>query len=295
MKDVLQGRHPLPHLINFMSINVGRGGITQDIALARACELKLDVLLIQEPWWSGCTKSHPYFERFTPYGGTYVRPRAITYIRKDVAINSEQIFPCNNLTADYCWVVVNGITFLNVYKAPHDISAVRPLINWKPPSGLLAVGDFNSVYWGWQPGTTITYGQGEEIERWAEEHNLTCLIVGEPTHGAGNTFDLAWNNIAVARAWVERDECVTSDHLPICGSVPCRNLTKVTNKGTLKVAKDKLPQFAQVVSQWIESFDSIDSIEKIEDVTEGICKVLMDAVKAVGKRSNQASGRCAPW
>ena len=78
---------------------------------------------------------------------------------------------------------------------------------------------------------------------------------------------------------------MTSDHLPICGSVPCRNLT-VTNKGPLKVKKDKLPQFAQAVSQWIESFDSIDSIEKFEDVTEGICKVLTDAVKAVGKRSN---------
>lgn len=80
--------------------------------------------------------------------------------------------------------------FLNVYKAPHDPTAVQPLLNWTPPYRSVAIEDFDSVYWAWQPGANSYYGQEEEIEKRAEEHNLTCLIAEEPTHRAGNTLDL---------------------------------------------------------------------------------------------------------
>ena len=60
MKNNPQRQHPVQDVLNFMSINVGRGSTTQDIALVRGCELRVDVLLIQEPWWSDRTKTHPY-------------------------------------------------------------------------------------------------------------------------------------------------------------------------------------------------------------------------------------------
>lgn len=50
MNDSYQDRHPPLNYLKFMSINVGRGGPTHDIALAHACEFKIDVLLVQEPW-----------------------------------------------------------------------------------------------------------------------------------------------------------------------------------------------------------------------------------------------------
>ena len=62
MKGDLQSRPPAPHALKFMSINVGRGSATHDIALARAYELEIDVLLVQEPWWSERTKTHPHFD-----------------------------------------------------------------------------------------------------------------------------------------------------------------------------------------------------------------------------------------
>lgn len=130
-----------------------------------------------------------------------VRPRAVTYTRKnEKMISAEQIFPCNGLTGDYCWVLVNGITFLNVYKAPSDPTAVRTLVDWKPSARCIVAGDFNSVHAAWKPRATRPYGQGDEIERWAENHNLSCLIIGEPTHKVGNTLDLAWTNMSEARA-----------------------------------------------------------------------------------------------
>ena len=152
------------------------------------------------------------------------RPRAVTYTRIDrrnICATQESLLSIP--TSDYCWVVVNGTTFLNVYKAPQDSTAVETLLKWTPPMNSIAAGDFNSVHWAWQPGPTISYGQGEEIEKWADTQNLSCLIKGEPTHRAGNTLDLAFTNIFDARAWVDRDDCVTSDHLSIFGIVPCKS------------------------------------------------------------------------
>ena len=106
------------------------------------------------------------------------------------------------------------------------------------------------MHWTWQPSARISYGQGEDIEKWAETHNLSCLIVGEPTHRAGNTLDLAFTNISCTRAWVGQDECVTSDHLPISGKVTCGVWSKAAVRGPLWVSKDQLPYFARMVSQW---------------------------------------------
>ncbi|POS81658.1 hypothetical protein EPUL_006442, partial [Erysiphe pulchra] len=167
MRGDPSGRRSLHHSVRFMSINVGRGSSTHEIALARACELQLDVLLIQEPWWSGRTKSHPFFDRHIPYGGANVRPRAVTYTRKgSKEISTVQHF-LPSLTGDYCWIEVNGVTFLNVYKAPHDSTAIKPLLDWNHPPRSIVIGDFNSVHLAWQPCASRYYGQGNEIEKWA--------------------------------------------------------------------------------------------------------------------------------
>ena len=239
MKGDPKGRQSSQQLLRFMSINVGRGGAAHDIVLSRACELQLDIVLIQEPWWSRHTKSHPYFDRHIPLTNNNKRPRAVTYTKKDPKnIHAMQIFPHSETTGDYCWVVINNITFLNVYKAPQDPAAVQPLLSWIPPAETVAAGDFNSVHWVWQPGVTRSYGQGEEIEIWAEMHNLSSLVIGEPTHRAGNTLDLVFTNIMEVCAWVDRDECVTSDHYPISGIVPCQRQRETNKKGPLNISED---------------------------------------------------------
>ncbi|KHJ32790.1 putative eka-like protein [Erysiphe necator] len=87
---------------------------------------------------------------------------------------------------------------------------------------IVITGDFNSVHWAWQLGATHSYGQGEEIKKWAEDHNFACLIIGEAIHRAGDTLDLDFTNITEACAWVDHNECMNSDHLPISGVVPCQ-------------------------------------------------------------------------
>lgn len=111
MKGTQQRCCSSAHSLKFMSINVGRGGTTQYIALARASELKLDVFLVQEPWWSGNTKLHPYFDHYSLFVGTKIRPRAVTFIRKSLyEIFVVQKFAFSPV-ADNCCVPVNGITF----------------------------------------------------------------------------------------------------------------------------------------------------------------------------------------
>lgn len=282
--------------INFLSINVGRGGSTHDIALSRAFELDVDVILIQEPWWSNITKSHPAFDCHVPFGGMNVRPRAITYTRRNnLKISAKQIFPSSNPTGDYCWVVVNGVTFLNVYKAPNNTTSIQTLISWTPPPRTVAIGDFNSVHWAWQPGVSRSYGQGEEIEIWAETHNLSCLIIGEPTHRAGNTLDLAWSNIPGTQAWVDRKECMTSDHLPLRGLVSTPFQVISTPPSPIRVTRSNISKFARTVAQWASPPPPLINTEDIEIYAQDLCTCLSNAIKATGSRTYKRNNNSAPW
>ena len=114
MKGVQDSRSPSPKLLRFMSINVGRGGITHDFALVHASEMQMDVLLIPEPWWSGRAKTYTKFYCYLPIGNEDTRPRAVTYIRKD----PKRIYAIQksspSITRDYYWVLVNDVDFLNV-------------------------------------------------------------------------------------------------------------------------------------------------------------------------------------
>ncbi|KAI0992053.1 hypothetical protein K3495_g16133, partial [Podosphaera aphanis] len=210
-------------------------------------------------------------------------------------VSATQIFPCATPTGDYCWVVVNGITFFNIYKAPNNPNAFQPIGNWAPSQNSVIAGDFNSVHEAWQPNTTSPHGQGEQIERWAERYHLSCLIIGEPTHRAGNTLDLVWTNISGAHAWVDRSECVTSDHLPLRGYVPVKNAAVDLDTSKIRVPKKNLPRYAHAIAQWTRPPPPLDSIEKLENYAQDLCFHLSNAIKATGIRSSKGKGKAAAW
>lgn len=173
-----------------MVANVGRGGeggVSHDIALQRAWVTGTDVVLLQEPWTRSrddvwFTKSHPGFDLHLPTS-TLGRPRAATYVRRGLA--SQQIRPSGEQT-DYVWVLAAGLTFVNVYRAPH--TGLVPLFDWIPSGPAVIAGDFNAVDRLWQPQAQRTHGDGASIKRWMLSHDLAlCSIPGEATHRAGNT------------------------------------------------------------------------------------------------------------
>ncbi|KAI1006775.1 hypothetical protein K3495_g1438 [Podosphaera aphanis] len=128
----------------------------------------------------------------------------------------------------------------------------------------------------------------------ARPNRLGAPTKCQPTDRAGNTLDLAWTNISGTCAWVDRQECVTSDHFPVCGYVPNFKQSEAIYRGPLKVPRDKLPQYANSVSQWIPPLSVLDT-EDVERFAQRICLALTDALKAVGRRPNKAAGRSAPW
>lgn len=105
------------------------------------------------------------------------------------------MFTCYTLASNYFWVVVNGTILLNVYKTPRNTTSIKPLMNWIPPASFVPAGNFNSVHCIWQPSAIRQREKSKEIEIWGARHNLTCLIIDEPTHKAGNTLNLAWFNV----------------------------------------------------------------------------------------------------
>ncbi|POS84365.1 hypothetical protein EPUL_003072 [Erysiphe pulchra] len=174
------------------------GGSTHDVALSRVYELDVDVILIQEPWWSNITKSHP----------------AIA-------------FPLEERMSD-----------LGRSHTPAKTTSKFSQTKFSPLLILQATTAGRS------------YGQGEEIETWAETQNLSCLLIGEPTNRARNTLDLAWSNIPGTQVWVDRTDCMTSDHLPLRGIVSTLFLVISTPPSPICVTRSNIPKFARIAAQW---------------------------------------------
>lgn len=111
-------------------------------------------------------------------------------------------------------------------------------------------------------------------------------------------MDLAFTNISETTALIGTEECITSDHLPICGFVPNHKLSTPnlqTHNGNLKVSRQNIPQFNRVVTQWLPSLRLINTTEEIDNFAQDISCALENALKAVGKKPNKKSGRGAPW
>ncbi|KHJ30047.1 putative eka-like protein [Erysiphe necator] len=109
---------------------------------------------------------------------------------------------------------------------------------------------------------------------------------------------LAFNNISETMAWACSEECMTSDHLLICGFVrnhKASTSNSPTSNGKLRVSKANLPQFARVVAQLLPSYRPISTAEEIDEFTQDINLALGNALKAVGKQPNEKSGKSAPW
>ncbi|KAI1005884.1 hypothetical protein K3495_g2334 [Podosphaera aphanis] len=225
-------------------------------------------------------------------------------IRKKLLASSEEftpigakLKPSSNLVAIHIATVPVAIDTLDgrVHITEEMVVEEIAIVTNSHPTKTIAAGDFNAVHEVWQPGTTRPHGQGDIIEKWAETHNLSCLIIGEPTHRAGNTLDLTWANISNIAAWVDHSECITSDHLPIRGQVPIANSTPETEPPSIRVTRGNLPRFSRVISQWACAPSTLDSPEKVEAYAQDLYTHLSNAIKATGTRVRKYSGKSALW
>ncbi|KAI1002024.1 hypothetical protein K3495_g6179 [Podosphaera aphanis] len=84
--------------LKILSANVGRSSVAHELALQFAFQIRADLLLVQEPCVAKdltrkITWKHPSFECFTPADDWSIRPRVMSYSRKNLGLNFTQLRP----------------------------------------------------------------------------------------------------------------------------------------------------------------------------------------------------------
>jgi hypothetical protein len=157
--------------LSILSINVGKGTSSHELALSTAFNSSTDVLLVQEPRIFSdldrrITKTHPSFECFSPVDTFDHTPRVMTYVRKGVGLRATQIRPLSQndeIANDLLFLTIQTPTnqplmIINVYNAPignvyRSQGAATALMSLPASTFLSATfiaGDFNLHHLLWQ-------------------------------------------------------------------------------------------------------------------------------------------------
>ena len=247
--------------IRILSVNVGRGSQNQTACFSEATREMdpIDLILIQEPWWSGNTSiSGPArstgLRGWTPFLpksviGQNERPRVHAYARNNSPFHIQQRF---DIIEDLDVQILDLIYFsphrtitrlINVYnqKPPRDdgpegtyaIEKIKD-IQFPPDIPTIFVGDWNTkhpricVMPEYQPGPSA---RARLLVEWMDEngmvlwneHNRTTRI--SPATGKGSALDLTILNGTARQAQIMKDWTVMdrlnggSDHFATAFSI----------------------------------------------------------------------------
>jgi hypothetical protein len=185
--------------LRVLQVNLNTSAVATESALQVAIELKIDLLVVQEPWviprnqdqdYSN-TRSviHPSFTQILPFDLT-LRPRTLVYVSRSfiptVALSSDTSDP-DLLVID----ITEGkskIQLLNIYHEANQLGCglktiERTLYTRELQPNTLLIGDFNTHHPWWDPFTKPTPNSTELVE-WLENHDLT--LINSP--GTGTYF-----------------------------------------------------------------------------------------------------------
>ncbi|KAK4076871.1 transcriptional regulator family: HMG [Purpureocillium lilacinum] len=280
--------------------NVGKNGPSHDCALALADAERYEVILLQEPWTqvrdSRClTKTHPAYDTYSPvstWEDIDTRPRVMTYIRRGARLLADQQRPA--LSRDILWLVVNGVTLVNVYREPNVDTALEVLFAWSMPSQCIIAGDFNARHHTWQVGPSR--GHGGHIAEWAAENDLALLNpINTPTNAHGNSIDLAFSNIPLAEATVEDHLATSSDHFTLSISLPALKPATLPPGKILLASDEELKRFTELVVSGATIIpQAATTAADLDRLADAIIDLIQSAARAAGRRS-QRRPRKAPW
>lgn len=180
--------------------NVGHGKTSHTTALATAWERKFDIVLIQDPRFTGEGETrrpvtNPGFTTFSPiytYEGGL--PGVLTYVRIRPGLQATQVIlptPHRNTL----WIQVQGITIANIYNRQSTRDNILALLSPIPiPEKFLAAGDFNAHHWDWDPRPGIEANPpGRAVSHWARENSLIAHKHHEQTQRQGFARDLVFS------------------------------------------------------------------------------------------------------
>lgn len=239
--------------------NVGkRMGV--HLSLLELChQRKVDLVNVQEPWCglNTTTQTHPGYDVFAPvdewHANTYeamtgLRPRVLTYVKKGAALRAAQRrLPQGQNTRDILWLEINGILFVNVYRAPGTEAALEMVCNTVPNGPTVLGGDFNVAAAAYQPGRANARG-GDQLTAWAQAQGMSFTgNIGVPTHRDGGLLDMVFSNLPSTITVVDSSLYTGSDHESLYTTLRTRGAPR-PEAINVSVRDDRLPKFAELLA-----------------------------------------------
>lgn len=239
--------------------NVGkRMGV--HLSLLELChQRKVDLVNVQEPWCglNTTTQTHPGYDIFAPvdewHANTYeamtgLRPRVLTYVKKGAALRAAQRrLPQGQNTRDILWLEINGILFVNVYRAPGTEAALEMVCNTVPNGPTVLGGDFNVAAAAYQPGRANARG-GDQLTAWAQAQGMSFTgNIGVPTHRDGGLLDMVFSNLPSTITVVDSSLYTGSDHESLYTTLRTRGAPR-PEAINVSVRDDRLPKFAELLA-----------------------------------------------
>lgn len=307
-----RARAPKQSGLTIVWVNVGKGPQTHAILMDECARRGADIVNVQEPWTGHDSKTirHGEYDLFAPvtsWGGDTTRqdnraraqlqtnrPRALTYVRKDVQLRATQtaLSGCR----DIVWIDVNGVEVCNIYRAPGCEDALKELLDCQPRAKSVVGGDFNLVASVCEPGEADARG-GDRLTAWAEHHDMLFIgTPGMPTHNAGHVLDLSFSNIPFAYTEVDEDLRTGSDHETLVTRLPERG-SFTEPPAHYRVSDARLPQLRRLLRVGMVSMPSSSAVmdaTSAEEWAESFEKLWTSAITAVGSPAQQ-QGRGNPW
>ncbi|KAM3454113.1 hypothetical protein NHJ6243_008975 [Beauveria neobassiana] len=298
-----------PISLRLFQANVDKSEPAHHAALQLAYEKDYNVVLLQEPHSSYNEKrdlcrvpDHPGFLCFSPipyWNSRATRPWVLTYVRKQRNIQPEQLTVLQ--TRDLLWVIVNGVTILNVYNDPQVTETITAITKWNVPTNTIVAGDMNAHHLHWRTDRPNSRC-GTQLAEWAEEQGL--LLLNEPDTDTTRarpqrrptTIDLAFSNIDQASAVVEEYLTTGSLHYTACIEVLAAEIPqRVISRYKVSLDEEMEDFVAQVKTAVSSLQPSLDSHENIEQTTTALSNIIETAIRTCGHRQNNHKAGKNPW
>ena len=312
-------QHRARRPLRLLQINVRKSHTPHELALATAYAERVDILLIQEPYIHSelqrrITKRHPAFECFSPTDSWTVPPRTLTYVRKGVGLQVEQLRPIEEElegVSDLVFLSIlspsySKLIIINVYNAPPGSRAEGKALEalYDCPSSLFTntfiAGDFNLHHHFWQPTSTQNSTAAESFITWLDSHTLGLTSeIGVPTHAQGNVLDLAFASTSLQTQGIttvcapELD--ISSDHLPLttelCWDHRFQEHPPRLRPDTLEEEK-YLPLLQQGLSTWDHT--KICCHRTLDTAAAELATIIQNAYQGAASRT-LGNGTGVPW
>ena len=193
--------------LRILQINLNRSLPATESALQTAIELKIDIVLVQEPWIIASTSpstgakdfttsrsvNHQSFVQILPNHGES-RPRTLVYFLRSNTLVLASLASSSPEDPDVLVLdLIEGqhkVQLVNIYNEDNQSNQrtiERWLYSYQVLPNTIIAGDFNTHHPWWDPLTTTTSANAEALVDWIEDNHLSLLNTpGEGTFYRSN-------------------------------------------------------------------------------------------------------------